>query len=383
MHPKEGRSTTKIPVKKPSAKQKKAEPNSPAIDTEELAESPAYNAGESAMNVGRKGKGKDAVDRSQPPDASPADKVDGSAGPNPLADANRVDPQRTGPTTQFGSEFEHLDDSLLNVVNSGWQGLDLVQLIAGNYGDDLFFQKILETPKAFRNFEIDNGLIYLKDSDHRVLCIPKIAYRDHNLREIIISEAHSLLAHLGLKKTLDYLRDHFWWKEIVEDTRSYCESCSTCKHSKPSNQKPYGLLHLLNPPSEPWDSVGVDFVGPLPESKNRDGVFNSLAVVIDLLTGMVHLIPARINYTTRQMAELMFEHIYKLHGLPKSIVSDRDSLFTSVFWKQLHELIGVKLRMSSAYHPETDGRTERANHTVTHSSYTQDNTLYGGPCPRV
>jgi hypothetical protein len=109
----------------------------------------------------------------------------------------------------------------------------------------------------------------------------------------------------------------------------------------------------------------VDFVGPLPESKNRDGVFNSLAVVIDLLTGMLHLIPTRINYTARQMAELMFEHIYKLHGLPKSIVSDRDSLFTSVFWKRLHELIGVKLHMSSAYHPESDGGTERANRTVT------------------
>jgi transposase InsO family protein len=65
------------------------------------------------------------------------------------------------------------------------------------------------------------------------------------------------------------------------------------------------------------------------------------------------------------MAELMFEHVYKLHGLPRSIVSDRDSLFTSVFWKRLHELIGVKLRMSSAYHPETDGSTERANRTVT------------------
>jgi hypothetical protein len=109
----------------------------------------------------------------------------------------------------------------------------------------------------------------------------------------------------------------------------------------------------------------VDFVGPLPESKNRDGVFNSIAVVIDLLTGMVHLIPARINYTAHQMAELMFKEIYKLHGLPKSIISDCDSLFTSVFWKRLHELIGIKLHMLSAYHPQSDGGTERANRTVT------------------
>jgi transposase InsO family protein len=109
----------------------------------------------------------------------------------------------------------------------------------------------------------------------------------------------------------------------------------------------------------------MDFVGPLPESKNRDGVFNSITVVIDLLTGMVHLVPSRINYTARQLAELMFESIYKLHGLPKSIVSDRDVLFTSTFWKRLHELMGTKLSMSSAYHPESDGGTERANRTVT------------------
>jgi hypothetical protein len=81
---------------------------------------------------------------------------------------------------------------------------------------------------------------------------------------------------------------------------------------------------------------------------------------------MVHIIPSRINYTARQMAELMFEHIYKLHGLPRFIVSDRDVLFTSTFWKHLHSLVGTKLNMSSAYHPQSDGGTERANRTVTH-----------------
>jgi hypothetical protein len=76
---------------------------------------------------------------------------------------------------------------------------------------------------------------------------------------------------------------------------------------------------------------------------------------------MVHLLPSRINYTARQLAELMFETIYKLHGLPKTIVSDRDVLFTSTFWKRLHDLVGTKLNLLSAYHPESDGGTERAN----------------------
>ena len=105
----------------------------------------------------------------------------------------------------------------------------------------------------------------------------------------------------------------------------------------------------------------MDFVGPLPESGNRDGLFDLITVVICLLTPMVHLIPSCTNYNAPQLAELIFEHVYKLHGFPRNIISDRDVLFTSTFWKQLHCLIGTKLRMSSAYHPQSDGSTERAN----------------------
>ena len=115
--------------------------------------------------------------------------------------------------------------------------------------------------------------------------------------------------------------------------------------SKPINQKPYSLLNPLSVPSYPWESVGVDFVGPLPESSNRDGHYDSITVVICLLTSMVHLIPSCTNYNASQLAELMFEQIYKIHRLPKSIVSDRDVLFMSIFWSRLHRL---KLRMSSA-----------------------------------
>ena len=108
----------------------------------------------------------------------------------------------------------------------------------------------------------------------------------------------------------------------------------------------------------------MDFVGPLPESKNRHGIFDMICTMIDLLTGMTHLAPLCQDYRAKQIAELVFDNVYKLHGLPKYIVSDRDSLFTSTFWDHLHELIGVKLRMSSAYHPQTDGSMERMNRTV-------------------
>ena len=252
-----------------------------------------------------------------------------------------------------------------SLLAKGRMDIDMRSELQGRYREDPFFQKILDKPKEFRNFENKEQLTYLKKDDKRVLCIPNVLINGRSAREIVISEAHSMLAHLGSNKTLDYLKDYVWWKDLASDVKAYCETCHTCKTSKPSNQKPYGLLNPLSVPTYPWESIGVDFVGPLPESGNRDGFFDSITVVICLLTSMVHLIPSRINYNASQIAELMFEHVYKAHGLPKNIISDRDVLFTSTFWSRLHKLIGTKLRMSSAYHPQSDGATERANRTVT------------------
>ncbi|KAJ3514734.1 hypothetical protein NLJ89_g2201 [Agrocybe chaxingu] len=255
--------------------------------------------------------------------------------------------------------------SLLELVSMSTAGLDLVKELRNRYAEDPFFKRIVEKPNEFRNFEEQSGLIYLKNNEDRVLCIPRILVKGRSAREIVIAEAHSLLAHLSASKTVEYLRQQVWWKDLVPDTKAFCETCTTCKRSKPNNQKPYGLLNPLPVPGLPWESVGVDFVGPLPESSNRNGSFDSITVVICLLTSMVHLIPSRTTYTAKQVAELMFEEVYRHHGLPKNIISDRDSLFTSVFWGTLHKLLGTSLKMSSAYHPQTDGSTERANRTVT------------------
>jgi len=262
------------------------------------------------------------------------------------------------------TESSPSDSTLVDIVSSSAEGIDLIKEISNRYSEDPFFEIILTKPSDFRNFEVKSGLIYLHERENSILCIPKVMVEGRSVREIVISEAHSLLAHLGASKTLDYLRDHVWWKDMVTDTKAYCETCMTCKHSKPSNQKPYGLLNPLPIPGHPWESIGVDFVSPLPESTNRDDSFNSITVVICLLTSMVHLTPSRINYNACQIAELMFEEVYKHHGLPKNIISDRDILFTSVFWTHLHRLLGTRLKMSSAYHPQTDGSTERANRTM-------------------
>ena len=218
----------------------------------------------------------------------------------------------------------------------------------GQYENGTFFESILKQPKQYKNFRVVQGLVILKENQREELCIPDIRVSGRSIREVIITHAHSLLAHLGAAKTLSLLRDHVWWKSMGTDVQKYCESCQTCKRSKPSNQKPYGLLNPLPVPTLPWEAIGIDFVGPLPPSGDRNATYDSITVVICLLTAMVHLIPSRTNYKAKEIAELIFAEVYKHHGLPKAIVSDRDVLFTSTFWSHLHKLLGVELRMSSA-----------------------------------
>jgi hypothetical protein len=123
-----------------------------------------------------------------------------------------------------------------------------------------------------------------------------ITIGEHSACEIIISKAHSLLA-LGPQKTLAYLHDHVWWKDMASDVQAYCNTCITCKKSKPSNQKPYGLLNPLPVPLQPWEAIGINFGGPLPQFKDCNATYDSITVIIDLLTAMIHLVPSHTNYT--------------------------------------------------------------------------------------
>ena len=130
--------------------------------------------------------------------------------------------------------------------------------------------------------------------------------------------------------------------------------CSICVTSKDANSKLTGLLHSLPIPDRPSQSIGLDFMGPLLKLNN----FDYLLVVIDQLTSQVHLVPTTTMVTARGIAWLILKEVMRLHGIPESIVSDRDTKFTSVFWKELHRLMGSKLLMSTVFHPQMDGATE-------------------------
>ena len=194
-----------------------------------------------------------------------------------------------------------------------------------------------------------------------VLCIPRTMHRARRLTEIIIDQAHRMIGHAGNECTNKYVHKFYWWSTLSKDVAKFCAMCGTCQAVKPSTQRPAGLLHPLPIPSRPWESIRMDFIGPLPPSPEG---YNFIWVVIDRLTSMVHLIALKTSITAMEVAERYLRDIVRLHGVAGSIVSDRDPWFTSVFWHEAHRLLGTKLMMSTSFHPQTDGVTERANRVV-------------------
>ncbi|KAK1618155.1 hypothetical protein QYE76_023672 [Lolium multiflorum] len=154
------------------------------------------------------------------------------------------------------------------------------------------------------------------------------------------------------------LKEQFWWHGMKRDIGSYVAKCDICQRVKAEHQRPAGLLQPLQIPEWKWDSVGMDFITGLPKSSKGN---DSIWVVVDRLTKVAHFIPVKTTYQGPRLAELYISRIVSLHGTPKSIVSDRGSQFTSRFWQKVHEGLGTRLNFSTAYHPQTDGQTERVN----------------------
>jgi hypothetical protein len=244
-------------------------------------------------------------------------------------------------------------------------GVDFSALCKSGYPNDPVLKYIIGNPVATRKdrFKVEDDLIYTKNRlGNWVVCVPKaIAIDGRRVSEIIIDQAHRVVGHFGRNKTYAYIQNFYWWPGMAIEINKFCSSCVTCQRSKPRTTLPSGSLHPLPVPYRPWESIGIDFIGPLVESNG----FNYVAVIICRLTSMVHLVACTSKLSATEFAKLFLANVVRLHGTPESIVSDRDTRFTSRFWRELTNLMGVKLLMSTAFHPETDGCTERANRSIT------------------
>ena len=150
------------------------------------------------------------------------------------------------------------------------------------------------------------------------------------------------------------LKKHFWWNAMKREIAQFVAKCLVCQQIKIEHQRSAGLLQPLPIPEWKWEHITMDFVTALPRSSKGN---NAVWVIIDRLTKSAHFIPFRVGQTTEVLAEKYMKEVVRLHGIPVSIVSDRDTRFRSHFWESLQASLGTRLKFSTSYHPQTDGQS--------------------------
>ena len=233
------------------------------------------------------------------------------------------------------------DSSVLNEIKAG-------------YTTDKFCKQIIESGVTVPGVQHSNGLWYIGSR----LLIPRMGA----LRENLFCLAHDSTGHFGADKSYAMLKDDYYWPNMHRDLQeSYVPGCIECQRNKSSTKWLAGPLYPLPIPDWRGDSVALDFIGPLPLDEGFDCI---LTMTDQLGNADLCIVPTQIDISAEDLALTFFNNWYCENGLPLQIISDHDKLFTSCFWKVLHALTGIKLKMSSAYHLQTDGSSKRSNKTV-------------------
>jgi transposase InsO family protein len=214
--------------------------------------------------------------------------------------------------------------------------------------------KIAQQPASHIEYQEHQDLIFFKEK----IWLP----RDFPLKDRILNEFHNspVSGHMGVDKTFHRLQANFFWQGMRQDIRKYIAQCSVCQSTKYETKKPGGLLQPLPVPSGIWEDLSLDFITGLPPSHGC----TTILVVVDRFSKGAHFGALPPTYTAYKVAQLFLDMVCKHHGVPRSLVSDRDPIFISQFWRELFKLSGTQLHMSTAYHPETDGQTEVLNRSL-------------------
>ena len=186
----------------------------------------------------------------------------------------------------------------------------------------------------------------LTAATQKLLVLPKVS----ELRQSILEEAHAtrLSIHPGSNKMYHDLKQRFWWTKMKIEIARYIAKCDTCQKVKAIYLRSAGELQPLPIPSWKWGDISMDFIVGLPKTSKG---FDSVWVIVDRLTKSAHFLPVKTIYPMIQYAKMYLARIMSLHGVPKTIVSDRGTQFVSSFWKHLHTSLGTKLLYSIAFHP--------------------------------
>jgi hypothetical protein len=244
-------------------------------------------------------------------------------------------------------------------------GTDLKELVGQLQGEDPETQRrktaVQSSTPGFKGWSIGpEGLLRFKQR----IYIPA----GSNLRNTLISIHHDdpLAGHFGHTRTLELIKRKYHWPNVHIDVAEYVRDCQICQGVTAKRHKPYGKLQPLPIPSRPFAEISMDFVTGLPPTTYNGKPVDAILVIVDRFTKWSLFLAVSTTITAAELAELFHNHIELRFGPPEGIVSDRGSLFTSKFWSNLCYLSRVRLRLSTAFHPQTDGQTERVNQTLKH-----------------
>ena len=178
----------------------------------------------------------------------------------------------------------------------------------------------------------------------------------------ILTECHdgSIAGHFGVAKTLELVSQTYWWPQMWKLVKDFIKTCDICARSKTVHHRSYELLRPLPLPDWSWSSISMDFITDLPLSEGHD----SILVVVDRFTKMAHFIPCSKAISGLETTNLILANVVRLHGLPDDIVSDRGAPFISHFWKRLFHILGTTTKLSTTFHPQTNGQTKRVNQVL-------------------
>ena len=199
------------------------------------------------------------------------------------------------------------------------------------------------------------GLLYQDDR----LVLPDAL----GIRQKVFHALHStpFAGHKGIHATSKLIKRDFYWPNMDADIAAWIQVCPPCQRNKGRNQLPGGLLEPLPVPTRRWSDISLDFITHLPVTRQGH---TAILVVVDRLSKLVHFVPTRDTASSEDVARLFIDNIFVHHGMPERIVSDRDSRFTGTFWQNMCDIWQVQRQLSTAYHPQTDGQTERVNRTL-------------------
>jgi hypothetical protein len=185
---------------------------------------------------------------------------------------------------------------------------------------------------------------------------------DPILKDKILRHCHDAIyaGHLGRTKTYDLVTRHYWWPGVRKYVAHHCRTCDSCQRVRINNQKEAGLYQPISVDKKQWNTVTMDLIVELPKTENGN---TNIVVFCDKLTKMIHVVPtAKVDAS--DMADIFLHHVFRYHGLPERFIHDRDTRFTSKFWKAFFSLCRVTNSNSTAYHPQTDGQTEVVNKSI-------------------